>query len=137
MTRLVPTPALLILLLLCGYWTRAGLAGEGSGDQADTGSASKIRFDLHRLDDSGLQGPPDGLRAVHYEYCISDRPEAVRAVTAIDPTLEIHRGSPGRIGCTSEELLCIGHTNQPNYRAVLRRLAELPMIREICEVFFE
>jgi heat shock protein HslJ len=100
-------------------------------------ASSKIRFDLDRLDPDGLQGPPDGLRALHYEYCIPDKPEAVRQVTAIDPTLQIQRGSPGRVGCAAGELLCLGHTHQPGYRAVLERLATLPFVAEIHEAFFE
>jgi heat shock protein HslJ len=98
---------------------------------------SGIRFDLDRVNADGLQGPPDGLRALHYEYCIPDRPEAVRAVTAIDPTLQIQGGSPGRVGCAAGELLCLGHTHQPGHRAVLERLAALPFVAEIHEAFFE
>ena len=98
---------------------------------------SGIRFDLDRVNADGLQGPPDGLRALHYEYCIPDRPEAVREVTAIDPTLQIQRGSPGRVGCGVGELLCLGHTHQPGHRAVLERLAGLPFVAEIHEAFFE
>jgi len=98
---------------------------------------SKIRFDLDRLNSDGLHGPLDGLRALHYEYCIPDRPKAVREVTAIDPTLQIQRGSPGRVGCAAGELLCLGHTHQPGYRAVLERLATLPFVAEIHEAFFE
>ena len=98
---------------------------------------SKIRFGLDRLNPDGLQGPPDGLRALHYEYCIPDKPEAVRQVTAIDLTLQIQRGSPGRIGCATGELLCLGHTHQPGHRAVLERLTTLPFIAEIHEAFFE
>lgn len=137
MARLFRTSLLLTLLLLGEGRLGAGAAGERTVDPVVTGSESKICFDINRLDDRGLEGPLDGLRAVHYEYCIPDRPEAVRAVTAIDPTLEIRRGSPGRIGCSSEELLCLGHTHQPNYRAVLRQLAALPMVKEVCETFFE
>lgn len=98
---------------------------------------SKIRFDLGRLDRDGLQGPPDGLRALHYEYCIPDCPEAIREVGDTDPTLQIQRGSPGRAGCREDELLCLGHTHQPDYKAVLQRLADLPFIVEIREAFFE
>ena len=98
---------------------------------------SGIRFDLDRVNADGLLGPPDGLRALHYEYCIPDRPAAVRAVTAIDPTLQIQGGSPGRVGCAAGELLCLGHTHQPGYRAVLERLAALPFVAEIHEAFFE
>ncbi len=101
------------------------------------GPRSKIRFELYRLDIDGLQGPPDGLRALHYEYCIPDRPEAIRAVIAIDRTLQIQRGSPGRVGCGADELLCLGHTHQPSHRAVLEQLAGLSFVAEIREAFFE
>jgi heat shock protein HslJ len=99
--------------------------------------ASKIQFDLDRLNADGLQGPSDGLRALHYEYCIPDSPEAVEAVAAIDPTLEIQQGSPGRVGCIQGELLCLGHTHQPDHLAVLKRLATLAIVDEIHENFFE
>lgn len=101
------------------------------------GPKSKIRFELDRLDSDGLQGPPDGLRALHYEYCIPDRPEAIRAAMSIDRTLQIQRGSPGRVGCGADELLCLGHTHQPNHRAVLEQLAGLSFVAEIREAFFE
>jgi heat shock protein HslJ len=102
-----------------------------------TPAGSGIRFDLGRLNADGLQGPPDGLRALHYEYCIPDRPEAIQAVTAIDPTLQIQGGSPGRVGCGAGELLCLGHTHQTDHRAVLERLAALAFVAEIREAFFE
>jgi hypothetical protein len=96
-----------------------------------------IRFDPGRLDAGGLQGPPDGLRALHYEFCIPGRPAILQAVSAIDPTLRCYRGSPGRIGCAPDELLCLGHTHQPGYRQVLQSLADLPEIDEIREARFE
>ncbi len=98
---------------------------------------SKIKFDLDRLNAEGLQGPPGGLRALHYEYCIPDRAVVMRKVIAIDPRLQIQRGSPGRVGCGESELLCLGHTYQPNHRAVLQRLAALSEVREIREAHFE
>jgi len=98
---------------------------------------AKILFDLDSLDSEGLRGPRDGLRALHYEYCIPDRPELVREATAIDPTLEIQHGSPGRSGCAQDALLCLGHTHQPDFRSVLNRLAGMAAIAEIRESFFE
>jgi hypothetical protein len=77
------------------------------------------------------------LRVLHYEYCIPERPDIIGEVAAIDPTLEIHWGSPGRVGCGVGELLCLGHTQQPHYRGVLERLAKLPFISEIREAYFE
>jgi len=114
------------------------LAGKPAGvSMPDVSSETGIRFDLDRLNADGLQGPPDGLRALHYEYCIPDHPDAIREVSAIDPTLEIQGGSPGRVGCVEGELLCLGHTHQPNHRAVLELLAALPMVAEIREAVFE
>jgi hypothetical protein len=98
---------------------------------------SKIRFDLDRINADGLQGPPDGLRALHYEYCIPDRPDAVESVAVIDPTLQIQRGSPGRVGCGPDQLLCLGHSHQSDPRSVLGRLAFLTFVGEIREAFFE
>jgi hypothetical protein len=113
----------------------AGLLAVGMLAAAEAGD--KIAFDLARLDDDGLQGPPDGLRALHYEYCIPDRPDTVRAVTVVDPTLHIQGRSPGRVGCGSDELLCLGTTHQPDHRRVLEGLAALPFVSEIREADFE
>jgi uncharacterized membrane protein len=126
----------------CGRALHQAAAEVSASDDGALGlpvaqDTARIGFDLNRLDDRGLQGPPDGLRALHYEYCIPDRPEAAREVAAIDPTLQIQRGPAGRIGCGADQLLCLGHTHQPDYTGVLRRLAELPWIGEIRETFFE
>ena len=137
MVRWVTMSLLLAILVVVRGVTGAGLTGQEAGAPVSSAYDWKICFDLNRLDDRGLQGPPGGLRALHYEYCLPDRPEALAAVSAIDPTLQMQRGSPGRIGCGSAELLCLGHTHQPEYATVLRRLAELPVIRQICEAHFE
>jgi len=100
-------------------------------------AAARIRFDLKRLDAEGLQGPPDGLRALDYEYCIPDNPGAIARVQKIDPTARIYRRSPGRIGCSETEVLCLGNTHQQGYRTVLGELAGLCFVREIREAFFE
>jgi hypothetical protein len=39
-------------------------------EQAQLKSRSKITFDLEQLNENGLYGPPGGLRALHYEFCI-------------------------------------------------------------------
>jgi hypothetical protein len=107
----------------------------GGGDGAGLAGA-KIRFDLSLLDDSGLYGPPDGLRALHYEFCIPDRPETVLQVRRIDGSVRVQR-APGRSGCSESELLCIGTTHQPGYREVLAGLARLPYVTRIEQAFFE
>ena len=90
-----------------------------------------------RVDAEGLQGYADGLRALHYEYCIPDRPEVIAKVTALDPTLQIQGESPGRVGCRDGQLLCLGNTHQLDWGKILDALAALPEIQEIREAFFE
>ena len=120
--------ALLILCLL-------SLPAVGGGDGPEA-AAAKIRFDLSALDESGLYGPPDGLRALDYEFCISDRPDTVARVRNIDGSVRMHR-TRGRIGCAASALLCIGNTHQPGFRAVLAALSRLPTVARIDQAFFE
>lgn len=100
-------------------------------------AADKIAFDLSRLNTDGLQGPADGLRALHYEFCIPAQPEFIEEVMRIDTTLVVHPHAKGRIGCGTDEFLCLGNTHQPEYVEVLTVLARLPYIRTIEESFFE
>jgi len=94
----------------------------------------KIAFSLDQLDEEGLAGPPDGKRALTYEFCIP--PEKATEISRIDGTAQFLR-TRGRIGCTPDQVLCLGHTHQPEYRQVLRRLASLDYVVEIREVYFE
>ena len=95
-------------------------------------AGDKIRFDLAAFDDDGLTGPADGRRAGAYEFCIPARPEAEAEVRAIDPTVTVSPHSRGRIGCAvPAEVLCLGSTHQPRFRAVLQRLAALPYVARI------
>jgi hypothetical protein len=107
----------------------------GGGD-GPVAIGAKIRIDLSILNDSGLYGPSDGLRALHYEFCIPDRPDAVSRVRRIDASVRMHRAR-GRIGCSASELLCTGNTHQPDYREVLEALSRLPFVARIVEAFFE
>ena len=93
--------------------------------QADD-ARNKIELDLDSLNESGLQGPPDGLRSMAYEFCIPANDASVREVTGIDPTVRIQGQSPGRIGCREDQYLCIGETHQRDHEAVLEALASLP-----------
>lgn len=96
-----------------------------------------IRFDLSRLNDNGLQGPPDGLRAIHYEFCIPAGEEYAQQVKEIDPSATVYSRSPGRIGCTEGQSLVIGNTHQTGFRTILKTLAAQPYISRIDESFFE
>ena len=103
----------------------------------DGDSLAKIHFDLTGFTEEGLYGPPDGLRALDYEFCIPADPALVDEVRAIDPTLSVFPDSPGRIGCGVDEYLCIGTTHQPDFRAVLLRLAELEYVQHIVPSYGE
>jgi hypothetical protein len=97
----------------------------------------KIALDLSVLDDRGLRGPPNGLRSMSYEFCIPANERYAAEVQRIDPTLELMRGSRGRIGCTKNQYLCVGQTGQRNHRQVLQRLAALDYTSRIVESTFE
>jgi hypothetical protein len=96
-----------------------------------------IMFDLDRLDADGLAGPPDGKVAISYEFRIPDTPENRAAVKAIDPTIEIMSGPPGRVDAGPGFALCIGSTCQPRHREILLALAGLPFVERIQECVFE
>lgn len=129
-----PPAPILILFLSFSLLFHYGCAGTGSQREA---VAEKIAFDLSRLNADGLQGQPDGLRALHYEFCIPAQPEFIDEVTGIDTTLIVYPDVKGRISCGADEFLCLGNTHQPEHAAVLTRLARLPYIRRIEESFFE
>jgi hypothetical protein len=97
----------------------------------------KITIDLSGLDRDGLYGPPGGKRALSYEFCIPDSVQNRSEVKRIDPTVVLYSGSPGRIGCSTKEVLCIGSTHQPNFTGVLHNLTNLPYVKRIDESVFE
>ena len=125
--------AVLAVLLLSARSTEPGPRAGSTGPRPE----DKIQFDLSALNDAGLFGPADGLRALHYEFCIPATEAHVDEVRTIDPSIEVMRRSPGRIGCTSEQYLCVGSTHQPGFRDVLTRLASLSYVERIEPSFAE
>ena len=93
--------------------------------------SDKVHLDLSGLNEEGLYGPPNGLRALSYEFCIPARRDLTDEVRAIDRTIQICQSSRGRIGCASGQFLCIGSTHQPGFRMVLNRLAQLDYVTRI------
>ncbi len=108
-----------------------------AGERAQINPRSKITFNLEQLNEEGLYGPPNGLRALHYEFCIPGDPVHEAQVRQIDPTIKIFKTSRGRVGCTKGEYLCVGSTHQPNFRTILVNLAKLPYVKCIDQAFFE
>ena len=104
---------------------------------ADGDGGSVLGVDLSRLDANGLLGPPDGKRALSYEFCIPDENAPASEVQRIDPSARLFRASPGRIGCGTDQVLVIGHTHQPYFATILHRLAGLPYVERIERSDFE
>ncbi len=90
----------------------------------------KITFDLSAISPAGLIGNQQSLRSVGYEFCIPAQANTVKAVKAIDSTVQFSR-SRGRIVCQNHQYLCIGETHQPDWKAVLLKLADLDYVKKI------
>ena len=96
--------------------------------QTVTNPLDKIEFSLVTIDANGLIGAETGKRSQAYEFCIPAEEKAI--VQAIDPSLQFSP-SPGRVQCQTGELLAIGETHQPQWRAILINLARLPYVEKI------
>jgi hypothetical protein len=88
----------------------------------------KINIDLSQVDERGMTGPDDGKVLAAYEFCIPRDATKQAEVLAIDPSLAFYTGTPGRIRCTREQILCIGEGGS---REVLIKLASLSYIHRI------
>jgi hypothetical protein len=121
----------LSLIAVFLVWAMAACTTVRPTPPDDESGSPKIHFDLSGLNQDGLYGPPDGLRSLSYELCIPARQELVDEVRAIDPTIQVFPAGRGRIGCTSDQYLCVGHTHQPGHRAILARLARLDYVTRI------
>ncbi len=119
------------MIVMCFF-----LACAAASAQSPDGPAS-IRFDLSRLNDNGLHGPPGGLRALDYEFCVPSGEKYAKEIKAIDPSVTVYSRSRGRIGCSCDQALVIGNTHQPRFREILENLAALPYVTRIDENFFE
>lgn len=103
--------------------------------RAETGR-DKITFDLSAISPEGLIGNQQSLRSVGYEFCIPTQADRVNEVKVIDPTVQFSR-SRGRIGCRSNQYLCIGETHQPDWKTVLLKLADLDYVKRIDQFWGE
>jgi len=124
-----------VLIVIAALMSGCHIAPERS--MADPHEAAKIKFPLDNIHADGLRGPPDGLVAVSYEFCVPANDQAYQEVQRIDKSTSINSRSPGRIACTANQSLAIGNTYQKHWRAVLKELSSLAYITEIRECFFE
>jgi len=116
-------------LLVTAAWL-TGACSSWAQDWSD-----KLGFDLNTINPQGLYGPPEGLRAMSYEFCVPHDREYV--VLAIDPSIGRCQRSPGRVGCSAQQRLCIGNTHQYGYRLILQQLSALDYIERIEPAWFE
>ncbi|MEJ2548730.1 MAG: hypothetical protein P8125_13120 [Gemmatimonadota bacterium] len=135
-------PGYLLRACFCFFLSANGCGGgrnghDDSSSSSIDGASGIISFELDRIGDDGLIGPPDGLRSVMYEFCIPADSASVAEVRAIDPSLELYPASPGRVTCSDEQILCIGSTHQDDWRTILERLAALDFVTRIDEAFWE
>ncbi len=126
-----------------GRWAGLGLVGlltlacQPVTETNPPMTLDKITFDLTQLDEYGLYGPPDGKRSLDYEFCIPRETPYETQVQAIDPSVTLYPDSPGRIGCTEDQVLAISNTHQPNAVSTLMELANLDYIERIDRVDWE
>jgi hypothetical protein len=126
LTGLVVLCVLGVVLVVTTGMSVCTLAG---CSKIDNSWLDKITFNLEQIHENGLRGPSDGLVAVSYEFCIPANKVYEDEIRRIDPTVQIHHSSSGRIGCGQKQWLCIGSTH--------RTLACLDYINRIDECFFE
>jgi hypothetical protein len=91
----------LLAVLLAWVTTACATIGPAHPSGGDAVS-EKIHLDMSGLNEDGLYGPPNGLQALSYEFCIPANQGLVDDVRAIDPTIQVYPSSRGRIGCTVE-----------------------------------
>ncbi len=95
----------------------------------------KINFDISLLDENGLLGNEEGKVALSYEFCIPKNDLNKNEILGIDSEFQISN-SRGRIGCSKNEYLCIGTTND-NYKKILSSLVKKDFIKRIDQTFWE
>lgn len=104
---------------------------------ASGGASAKILFPLESIRADGLSGPADGLVSIDYEFCAPADPLVLAEIKRLDPSVKVSLVARGRIGRREGQALCIGNTQQKDWRGVLERLAARPDITEIRRCYFE
>ncbi|QYO62858.1 hypothetical protein [Leptolyngbya sp. 7M] len=94
-------------------------------------SVEKITFNLAVISPAGLIGEGTNLQSVSYEFCIPATETHRTEVQAIDPSVQYFPHSRGRIDCSDDQILCIGHTHQARWREILQQLASLDYVERI------
>lgn len=117
--------AIILLLVSCSVFK----------SKAVKKAESKMNFEFSKLDKEGLIKKKGTSLA--YEFCIPNNIESLTKIKAIDESISIYKSGTGRIGCSENEILCIGETHNKNYKSILLQIAELDYVKSINESFFE
>lgn len=96
---------------------------------------SKMNFEFSKLDKNGLIKKRGSSLA--YEFCIPNNETYLDKIKEIDESISIYKSGSGRIGCSNNEILCIGETHNKDYKRILTQIAELEYVKSINESFFE
>jgi hypothetical protein len=96
---------------------------------------SKMNFEFSKLDKNGLIKKRGTSLA--YEFCIPNNETYIDKIKEIDESISIYKSGSGRIGCSNNEILCIGETHNKDYKRILTQIAELEYVKSINESFFE
>jgi len=96
---------------------------------------SKMNFEFSKLDKNGLI-KKRGI-SLAYEFCIPNNETYLNKIKEIDESISIYKSGSGRIGCSNNEILCIGETHNKDYKRILTQIAELEYVKSINESFFE
>jgi hypothetical protein len=123
-------------LLRCAYPATYQGRLSSQGSKYDS-ALDKINFDISGISSEGLVGPPDGLRAISYEFCIPANDRALAEVQAIEPNIEYYSRIRGRIGCRNDQYLCIGNTHNPRWKEILLSIARLEYVEKINQFYGE
>jgi hypothetical protein len=132
-----PNILLIHLALVCVVLGAASACAVLPGGPESSPDPSKITFDLAQINAEGLSGPPDGLVAIDYEFCVPATGQGQQEVSRIDPTVKLYPGSAGRIGCSKDQVLAIGNTHQKGWKAALQQLTALDYVKRIDRSFGE
>ena len=133
----------LLAVLIGGYTYEAsndsdrGPVDSAAEDIDSYCNLSRINFDLEKIDNNGLRGPPDGKVSVDYEFCIPSEEDKLQGISDIDADIRCNLGQSGRIGCSASEYLCIGNTGMKDFKRILCRLSVLDYVERIDETFWE
>jgi hypothetical protein len=87
-------------------------------------NSDKIKF--------ALETPP----STNYEFCIPNTAQNKALVLAADPTTLFLFGQ-GRIGCTDDQVLCVGNTLDPDFRGRIGKLCALDIVKRIEPTYWE